>query len=326
MPARPGRWHSADRRPEVWGLSGSGTHSRVFTYNNLFMLPADARALLSHPTCASPGCIGVLWPSYDRCLAHLDLEQRRQALERLSAGDPVDCRGVPFTEVLLEDPRLPSATPSELFPHPTPEVDTKLKDSFEHLERWLVREGTWNDFSVPQQIPVAVDKLRASVEQLRELTALLPNDPWPVRLVVDTNALLDNPDLALYTSQIGNRYIAHLLPVVLRELDDHKRAGRTETLREAAKKADRRLKGLRNNGDVTRGVRVAGDVHAIFEHIEPKAAGLPDWLDLDVPDDRLVASALRLQSRHPGSALFVATSDINLQTKLAAVALPFIEP
>lgn len=77
---------------------------------------------------------------------------------------------------------------------------------------------------------------------------------------------------------------------------------------------------------VTRGVRVAGDVHAIFEYIEPKAAGLPDWLDLDVPDDRLVASALRLQSRHPGSALFVATSDINLQTKLAAVALPFIEP
>jgi hypothetical protein len=213
-----------------------------------------------------------------------------------------------------------------LFPHPTPEVDTKLKDSFEHLERWLVREGTWNDWSVPKEIPAAVDKLRASVEQLRELTGLLPSDAWPVRLVVDTNALLDNPDLALYTGQIGNRYIAHLLPVVLRELDDHKRAGRTETLREAAKKADRRLKGLRNNGDVTRGVRVASDVHAIFEHIEPKAAGLPDWLDLDVPDDRLVASALRLQSRHPGSALFVATSDINLQTKLAAVALPFIEP
>jgi predicted ribonuclease YlaK len=164
------------------------------------------------------------------------------------------------------------------------------------------------------------------VETLRELTGLLPSDPWPVRLVVDTNALLDNPDLAAYTDQVGGRYMVHLLPVVLRELDDHKRGGRNESLREAAKKADLRLKGLRHNGDVTRGVRVAGDVHVVFEHIEPKAAGLPDWLDLDIPDDRFVASTMRLQSRHPGSALFVATSDINLQTKLAAVTLPFVEP
>ncbi|MFK4122939.1 hypothetical protein [Streptomyces longwoodensis] len=81
----------------------------------------------------------------------------------------------------------------------------------------------------------------------------------------------------------------------------------------------------RTNGDVQRGVRVAGDVHAVFEHIEPKGDGLPNWLDLDVPDDRLVASTLLLQSRHPGSSVYVASDDINLQTKLAAVGLPFIE-
>ncbi|MGW4047635.1 PIN domain-containing protein [Streptomyces sp. NPDC004721] len=213
-----------------------------------------------------------------------------------------------------------------LFPHPTPEAAEKLKESLEHLERWLVREGTWSDCSVPQHIPQAVKQLQASVQQLRDLTELLPSDPWRVRLVVDTNALIDNPDLAIYASQIGPRYMAHLLPVVLRELDDHKRAGRTEPLREAAKKADRRPKGLRNNGDVTRGVKVAGDVHAVFEYIEPKSDALPDWLDLTVPDDRFVASTLILQSRYPGSAWYVATSDINLQTKLAAVALPFIEP
>ncbi|MCM2517953.1 PIN domain-containing protein [Streptomyces griseoincarnatus] len=213
-----------------------------------------------------------------------------------------------------------------LFPHPTPEAAKKLKESLEHLERWLVREGTWSDWSVPQHKPEAVKLLQASVQQLRSLTDLLPTDPWPVRLVIDTNALIDNPDLAAYTGQIGSRYMAHLLPVVLRELDDMKRAGRTDPLRDAAKKADRRLKGLRTNGDVTRGVRVAGDVHAVFEHIEPKADALPDWLDLTVPDDRFVASTLLLQSRHPGSAWYVATSDINLQTKLSAVALPFIEP
>ncbi|MER5927872.1 hypothetical protein [Streptomyces mirabilis] len=66
-------------------------------------------------------------------------------------------------------------------------------------------------------------------------------------------------------------------------------------------------------------------MHAVLEHIESKGDGLPNWLDLDVSDDRFVASALLLQSRHPGSAIYVATRDINLQTKLAAVGLPFIE-
>jgi hypothetical protein len=97
-------------------------------------------------------------------------------------------------------------------------------------------------------------------------------------------------------------------------------------LREAAKKADRRLKGLRDNGDVSVGAKVAGDVWAVFEHIEPRAGGLPSWLELDVPDDRFIASTLLLQSRHPGSMLVAATSDLNLQTKLAAVRLPFVEP
>ena len=81
-----------------------------------------------------------------------------------------------------------------------------------------------------------------------------------------------------------------------------KRSGRTPELREAAKRADRRLKALRDNGDVQLGARVAGEVYAIFDFREPRD-GLPSWLDLGIPDDRLVAGVLRLQSDHPGSAL-----------------------
>ena len=69
----------------------------------------------------------------------------------------------------------------------------------------------------------------------------------------------------------------------------------------------------------------AGEVRVIFEHIEPHDDHLPTWLDLSVPDDRFVASTLLRQSRHPGSAVYVATGDINLQTKLSAIGLPFIE-
>jgi hypothetical protein len=190
-----------------------------------------------------------------------------------------------------------------LFPHPIPTVSGRLNDSLGQLERWLVREH--GDHSVPKSLDEAARSLEASLADLRGLAGLVPADQYPVRLVPDTNTLVDNPDLAAYTTELGGRYIAHLLPVVLRELDDLKRAGRTPELRAQAQRADRRLKGLRDNGDVRTGARVAGEVRAVFEYIEPKDDRLPSWLDLTVPDDRFVAASLLLQSRHPGSAVSI---------------------
>lgn len=210
-----------------------------------------------------------------------------------------------------------------LFPHPTPEVRKVLKDSFGLLRRWAKRGS--GDHSIPGSIEQAKIAAVQAVSALKGLTDLLPHDEWPLRLVVDTNTLIDDPDLAAHIPTLGARYMAHVLPVVLGEIDDLKRSGRTPELREAAKKADRRLKALRDNGDVRTGARVQGQIHAIFEYVEPSGDGLPGWLDLAVPDDRLVASVLLLQSAHPGSTVHVATGDLNLQTKLAAVGLPYVE-
>ena len=76
----------------------------------------------------------------------------------------------------------------------------------------------------------------------------------------------------------------------------------------------------------SRGCSGGPDISAVFEHIEPRSGALPGWLDLSVPDDCLVASALLLQSAHPGSAVSVATVDLNLQTKPATVRMPSVEP
>lgn len=211
-----------------------------------------------------------------------------------------------------------------LFPNTTPEVSQVFKDDFGLLRRWAKRGK--GDHSLPRLITEAKALAADSFSNLAGLLELLPDDEWATRLVVDTNALVDDPDLARYSTDLGPKYMAHILPIVLRELDDLKRSGRTPELREAAKRADRRLKGIRTNGDVRTGARVQGSIYAVFEHVEPRAEGLPDWLDLDVPDDRFVASTMLLQSRHPGSAVVAATSDLNLQNKLAAAGLPFIEP
>jgi rRNA-processing protein FCF1 len=210
-----------------------------------------------------------------------------------------------------------------LFTDPTPTVMKRINDGLDLLERWLVRSG--RDQSLPGTLGSASDKVAEAVEDLDRLLDLVPADAYPVRLLVDTNSLIDDPDLARYVPMLGPSYLVHVIPVVLGEIDNLKRAGRTPELREHANRANRRLKGLRDNGDVSVGARVSGEVYAIFDFREPVRDGLPSWLDLSVPDDRLIAAALRLQSDHPGSALFVATSDLNLQTKLAAVGLPFIE-
>lgn len=210
-----------------------------------------------------------------------------------------------------------------LFPHPTPTVKKRLDKHIDRMKRWLIRKD--REHGVPSTVSKAAELINAGVADLHALVELLPVDDYAIRLVVDTNTLIDNPDLSVYADTLGRKYMAHLLPVVLREIDDLKRGGRIPELRAAAQRADRRLKGLRANGDARAGVRVAGDVYAVFEHVEPKSDDLPSWLDLTVPDDRFVASSLLLQSAHPGATLYVATSDINLQTKLAAVGLPFVE-
>lgn len=297
------------------------------------------------PVTRTPGPPGASY--LDRLLAELDsLHKQFQAVLDSSVikninpnrpGSHVTYRGYPAwgweaSDATLEATRMRLLGQLRgwmprlrlLFPHPTPTVAKRLNDGPAHLERWLTREK--GDRSVPRDVLQARAKVDATVDDLRALIKLLPADDHPVRLVIDTNVLIDNPDLSIFTDQLGTQYRVHLLPVVVRELDDLKRSGRTPELREAAKRADRRLKGLRDRGDIRDGVRVVGDVTVVFEHVEPKADGLPSWLNLDVPDDRMVASSLLLQSAHPGSILYVGTSDLNLQNKLAAVGLPFIEP
>ncbi len=136
------------------------------------------------------------------------------------------------------------------------------------------------DHTVPHSVGEAQRLVAEAVADLRALAELLPPDDYAIRLVPDTNTLIDNPDLAAHTASLGPRYMVHVLPVTLGEIDDLKRAGRNQDLREVARRADRRLKGLRDNGDVRVGARVAGDVFAVFTHPppgrpRPRPAGRP---------------------------------------------------
>lgn len=213
-----------------------------------------------------------------------------------------------------------------LFPHPTPDVAAKIKDVDEFVRRWTARPDAW-DYTVPSTIELAKQRAAAeftTFDQLLEIAAKSGSDT--LRLIPDTNALIRNPDLASYARSAPSRtFVVHLVPTVLGELDDLKDRGKTQELRDQAQAVVRRLKGLRDKGDLAAGVTLTKTITVRTEAREVDVRGVLDWLDPAVPDDRLLAAALRLQSDHPAGSVVLVTSDLNLQNKADAVGMPYLE-
>jgi rRNA-processing protein FCF1 len=213
-----------------------------------------------------------------------------------------------------------------LFTHPTPDVASDIKEVDDFVRRWIERPDSW-DHSIPRTIDAAKQVATEQFEifdRLLDIASRAGSDM--LRLVPDTNALIRNPDLASYArSAPSQTFMVHLVPTVLAELDDLKDRGRTQELRDQAQGVVRRLKGLRDKGKLATGVKVTKTITVQAEAREVDVRGVLDWLDPAVPDDRLLAAALRLQSDHPSGAVVLVTSDLNLQNKADAVGLPYIE-
>lgn len=126
-------------------------------------------------------------------------------------------------------PRISIA--AERCPTPTMPLDGAPNAARSRTQPWLVRKP--GEHGIPSTIGKVAEQISADVADLRELARLLPPDEYAVRLAVGTNTLIDNPGLAAHVGMLGRRYMAHLLPVVLREIDDLKRGGKTQQLREA---------------------------------------------------------------------------------------------
>lgn len=201
-----------------------------------------------------------------------------------------------------------------------------LDETDEVLRKWLVRPDVL-DWSVPASIAEAQSLASARIKVFRDLLSEATSGRGGVLAVPDTNVLLGDPDVGLYGDVLGaDEYTAVLVPAVLGELDALKNRGRTSDVRDAADRAVRRIKGLRDRGDLRRGVRVQGRIMLRAEPREVPAGSVLAWLDPSVPDDRLLASALDVQVREPASVVVLVTRDVNLQNKAAVVGMPFVDP
>ena len=214
-----------------------------------------------------------------------------------------------------------------LFPHPTPEVSSKIKEADEFIQRWITRDKAF-DHSIPRTIEGAKKVATTRLTVFDELLGIAARAGDNIlRLVPDTNALLRNPSVEDYANVVGSAdYMVHIVTSVLAELDDLKDRGRAADVREKAEKVIRRLKGFRDRGSLADGVTVKGKIRLRLEHREVETRSVLSWLDPAIPDDRILAATLRLQSDHPAGAVVLITTDINLQNKADAVGLPYAEP
>lgn len=177
----------------------------------------------------------------------------------------------------------------------------------------------------------AKDKvIRDTMEEIDKQLAVLESlyDPTPDEniYVPDTNALLTNPNLEVWSFAGVDKFTLVLTPTVLSELDKLKVDGRREELRDKAKMLVRKIKEYIRRGDIFEGVKLSGKNSIRSIAVEPDFDKALPSLNSDNNDDRLIAGYYEVVREHTSSHVILVTADVNMQNKAAFYGVIFEEP
>jgi len=131
--------------------------------------------------------------------------------------------------------------------------------------------------------------------------------------VLDTSVLLTEPK-SIRSYGTNDVYIPFK---VLEELDNQKK--RQDTVGSCARSVIRFLDTKRVAGSLHDGVRIAprqGKIRVVTE------LGMSNVLEMDVADNQIIATALKLQEKFPGKKVVVVSRDVNMRVKCDALDIP----
>lgn len=194
------------------------------------------------------------------------------------------------------------------------------------MEQWIYyrrgyKKNITNSTAVIRDFNTLIDEFH------EELTFIEKSHERNVILVPDTNALTEYPEISQYKSIIDeDSFIFIITPTVLSEIDEHKLHHPNKDYQNKCKVVIKRIKGWRNQGNLHSGITVDKTITVRALAIEPKFDSLPDWLDRQNNDDRIIASIIELQIEYPASIVYLITLDENLKNKAAMAQIPYIEP
>ncbi len=212
-----------------------------------------------------------------------------------------------------------------LFHHSSSDMQKQISKTNSSIRKWIEKENGW---SVPFAIEEAKARFKEDIQTYYELIRILKtSDKANIILVPDTNALIISPDVTHFSKSIGQEnYMVILISPVLSELDKLKRDHRDLQFREKVEKVIKRIKGLRQQGNMKEGVVVNKTVTVKMMGQEPNFEETLSWLDPNNLDDRIIATALEIQREEPASTVILVTGDINHQNKAEMANLPYVEP
>ena len=134
-------------------------------------------------------------------------------------------------------------------------------------------------------------------------------------LVIDTSVFLSDASCIF---KLGNADI-FIAFKVLEEIDKHKK--RQDSVGSQARSTIRSLDALRDKGSLSKGVRIDKGM-GIIRVSSYNPLCLPDDLDLDDPDNQIIATALsELEVAPKSRKLVVVSRDINMRVKCDALGL-----
>jgi len=130
--------------------------------------------------------------------------------------------------------------------------------------------------------------------------------------VIDTNVLLTDSNSILNFNESDI-----VIPLkVLDEIDNHKK--RQDSVGMHARSTIRKLDELRSDGDLFKGVPVSDGVLFVKKY-DPFV--LPDDLEMDSPDNQIIATALTVQKENKDSRVVLVSRDINMRVKCDSLGI-----
>ena len=234
---------------------------------------------------------------------------------------PTDDRQKQLQRALLERWNRWLEQVNLLFSGDTNQRKREVEKAARSVQSWIQRDG--NHHSIPSTINEAKAVFRKMADPLGAALRSLGTGGH-LLVIPDTNVILRSPDISKYGTVLdgASAYSVLLVPGVLAELDEQKMNHRNPKVRERARKVTSRIKGWRNQGDLAHGVKVQGDVYVRVEGREPDFKKTLSWLQSDVTDDRIIASILEVQRRHPTDRVVLLTGDTIMLAKADSANVP----
>ena len=211
-----------------------------------------------------------------------------------------------------------------IFKNAPADITYQLTQADKLYRMWMLFETNW---SIEPDAEKNVQKFIKDAEEFNPLIDILDTNKNKETIIIpDTNSLLISCNPLDYKNVLNmDSFTILLLPTVLSELDKLKILHRNQDVRDKTQKVITRIKGWRNQGSLTNGVLVEKTISIKTIPNEPNMNSTLSWLDKDIPDDRIIASVIEIQSRFPSSVIILFTNDINLQNKAEAALIEYCD-